>query len=205
MNQFAKFWDKQAERYAKRPVQDEASYQKKLQKSREYFLPEMEVLEFGCGTGSTALLHAPFVKHILATDVSANMIQIAQLKAELQGVKNVSFSHIAFEDLNLPEASLDVVLGLNILHLLDNWDSAIVQAYSLLKPGGVFITSTHCLGDFIKVIKYVAPIGKFFGLLPNIKVFTAKELETCMVNAGFRIDYQWQPEVNKAMFMVAKK
>jgi cyclopropane fatty-acyl-phospholipid synthase-like methyltransferase len=81
MNQFAKFWDKQAERYAKSPVQDEASYQKKLQKSREYFLPEMEVLEFGCGTGSTALLHAPFVKHILATDVSANMIQISSAES----------------------------------------------------------------------------------------------------------------------------
>ena len=29
----------------------------------------MEVLELACGTGSTAIHHAPFVKHILAVDI----------------------------------------------------------------------------------------------------------------------------------------
>ncbi len=64
MDQSARFWDKIAERYSKRPIVDEAAYQKKLQVTREYFRPDMEVLEFGCGTGSTAITHAPYVKHI---------------------------------------------------------------------------------------------------------------------------------------------
>ena len=60
MTQSTKFWGKIADRYAKQPITDEATYQKKLQVTREYFQPEMEVLEFGCGTGSTAILHAPY-------------------------------------------------------------------------------------------------------------------------------------------------
>lgn len=47
MDQSVKFWDKIAERYSKQPITDEAAYQKKLQVTREYFQPNMEVLELG--------------------------------------------------------------------------------------------------------------------------------------------------------------
>ena len=77
MDQSARFWDKIAERYSKRPIADEAAYQKKLQVTREYLRPDMEVLEFGCGTGSTAITHAPCVKHIHAIDISPKMIMLS--------------------------------------------------------------------------------------------------------------------------------
>ena len=48
MSGSGRFWDRSAERYSKRPVADEASYQKKLAITREYFRPDMQVLEFGC-------------------------------------------------------------------------------------------------------------------------------------------------------------
>ncbi len=66
----AGFWDRIAERYAKQPIADEAAYQKKLQVTRDYFRPDMAVLEFGCGTGSTAIAHAPYVKHVLGACLS---------------------------------------------------------------------------------------------------------------------------------------
>ena len=75
------FWDRIAERYSKRPVADEAAYQKKLQVTREYFQPDMAVLEFGCGTGSTTITHSPYVRHIRAIDISSKMIEIAKGKA----------------------------------------------------------------------------------------------------------------------------
>ena len=91
MAQSTKFWDKIADRYLKQPIADEAAYQKKLQVIREYLPPEMEVLEIGCGTGSTAILHAPYVKPIRAIDFSENMIAIAQDKATTQNINNVTF------------------------------------------------------------------------------------------------------------------
>ncbi len=51
MDRSARFWDRIAKRYARTPVADEAAYQRKLKITRGYLRPDMEVMEFGCGTG----------------------------------------------------------------------------------------------------------------------------------------------------------
>ena len=205
MAQSAKFWDKIAEKYAKQPIADEAAYQKKLAVTRDYLRPDMEVLELGCGTGSTAILHAPYVKHIRAIDFSANMIAIAQGKAEAEHTHNVTFEQATIEDLNIPNQSLDAVLGLSILHLLKDKETAIALVYQMLKPGGIFVTSTACMGDTMSWFKLIAPIGRLFRVFPFVAVFMTQELETSLTGAGFELDYQWQPGKGKAVFMVAKK
>ncbi len=211
MAQSTKFWDNIADRYAKQPIDDEASYQKKLQITRKYFHPEMEVLEIGCGTGSTAILHAPYVKHIRAIDFSANMVAIAKGKAKDQQIENVTFEQASIEDLNIPDQSLDAVLGLSVLHLLENKEAIIAQVYRMLKPGGIFVTNTICLGDTIPWFKFIAPIGKFLGLFPLVKVFTVADLVGSLTNNGFEIDHQWQPDnfksgmiAGRVIFIVAK-
>ena len=205
MTTTAIFWDRVAEKYSKKPVPDEQVYQKKLQITREYFRPDMEVLEFGCGTGSTTIVHAPYVKNIRATDISSKMIEIAQGKADAQGINNVTFEQSSIDAMTLPDESLDAVLGHSILHLLENKEEVIARVHRMLKPGGIFITSTVCLGDRMKFFKLIAPIGKLFGLLPILKVFTTQQLEESIRSAGFSIDYQWQPEKSHAVFIVAKK
>ena len=100
---------------------------------------------------------------------------------------------------------MDAVLGLSILHLLDDRDEAIARVYEMLKPGGVFVSSTACLGDTMKFFKIIAPIGKFLGLMPLLRIFSARELEDSLTHAGFEIDYNWKPGKNKGVFIVAKK
>jgi cyclopropane fatty-acyl-phospholipid synthase-like methyltransferase len=73
----SRFWDRIADRYARKPVPDEAVYQKKLQLTRAHLRPDMHVLEFGCGSGITALSHAPYVASIHGIDSSARMVEIA--------------------------------------------------------------------------------------------------------------------------------
>ena len=206
------FWDKIAQGYSKQPIANEAAYQKKLQVTREYFHPNMTVLEFGCGTGSTAIAHAPYVQHIHAIDFSANMIEIAQAKADAQNIPNVTFEQASIDELSVPDRPYDAVLGLNVLHLLGNKEAAIAKVHTMLQPGGLFITSTVCLGDTMAWFKLFAPIGKVLGLFPLVKVFTIKDLEKSLTDAGFAIDYQWQAgdytsPIGKAkiVFIVAKK
>ncbi|MGB3637175.1 MAG: class I SAM-dependent methyltransferase [Rivularia sp. (in: cyanobacteria)] len=205
MNHPAKFWDKIAEKYSKQPIADEAAYQKKLQVTQQYLKPNMEVLEFGCGTGTTAIIHAPYVQHIRAIDISKKMIEIAQDKADAQNVKNVTFEQLTIDELNVSDSTFDVVLALSILHLLKNKEEVITKVHKMLKPGGIFVTSTVCLGDNMKWFKLIAPIGKFLGFFPLVKVFTVKQLARSLTDAGFSIDYQWQPSKGKAVFIVAKK
>ncbi|MDH3337503.1 MAG: methyltransferase domain-containing protein, partial [Gammaproteobacteria bacterium] len=118
---------------------------------------------------------------------------------------NVTFEQSTIEEIGVANQSLDAVLGLSILHLLDDKEAAIAKVYKILKPGGVFVTSTACLGDKMKFFKFIAPIGKFFGLMPLVKVFSTQELQDSLTGAGFEIDYQWRPDKGQAVFIVAKK
>ena len=173
--------------------------------TQDYLRPDMEVLELGCGTGTTALIHAPFVKHITGIDISRNMLEIARAKAEPGNVKNVTFQQSSIDDLETPDASYDVVMGHSILHLLKNKETVIARVHRMLKPGGVFVTSTVCLGGRVPVLRAILPVGRFLGLLPLVKFFTVEELEGDLTDAGFRIDRRWQLDKSKAVFIVATK
>jgi SAM-dependent methyltransferase len=174
----AKFWDRFAEGYSKRAIADEESYQKKLQITREYFKPDSAVLEFGCGTGETALLHAPLVQHIHGIDFSSKMIEIAKEKATSHNVKNVDFETMGIDTLSVPDESYDIVLGLNVLHLVSNKDEVVSKVHSLLKPGGYFVSSSACIGDMggvaTSIFRCIGPVGNLFGLLPTVNAFSAK-------------------------------
>ncbi|MBT0962832.1 class I SAM-dependent methyltransferase [Denitromonas iodatirespirans] len=207
MSESARFWDWIADRYAKQPVPDAAAYQHKLDVTRQYFTPDMQVLEFGCGTGTTAISHAPHVAQIRAIDVSPKMLDIARQKAAAAGVSNVRFEQSSIDALAAADASFDVVMGHSILHLLRDKDAAIAKVHRLLKPGGVFITSTTCAGDSpkLRAIGFVLSIGSRLGLLPYLSVFTEKDLHASLTRAGFDIAHRWQPKPNSAVFIVAKK
>ncbi|MDT8375782.1 MAG: class I SAM-dependent methyltransferase [Mariprofundaceae bacterium] len=206
MHKEAKFWDNIAEKYSRQPIADEAAYRKKLEITQGYFTPETELLELGCGTGSTAIIHAPFVKHIRAVDVSPNMIGIAQGKAAAEGLGNITFEVATCDELDVPDASLDVVMGMSILHLLEDKEAMIARVCRMLKPGGVFISSTACLTGMMRLLKPLIAIGALLGKAPQtVKCFSAKELEKSLTGAGFEIDYQWQPNKSAALFIVAKK
>ncbi|MEP1930284.1 MAG: class I SAM-dependent methyltransferase [Paracoccaceae bacterium] len=201
----ARFWDRIANSYAKKPISDEASYQRKLDVTQRYLDADMNVLEFGCGTGSTALCHAPQVKHIRSIDISPKMIEIAQEKAKSRQVQNVSFEVGTLDDVDVPTESFDAVLGMSILHLLQDRDGAMLKVHHLLKPGGVFISSTACLGDNMKYFAPIAYLGRLLRLLPLVRVFTSSDLKASLTSAGFNVEYEWCPGKNKGVFIVARK
>ncbi len=205
MAQTSRFWDRHAKGYAKRPVADEAAYRKKLQVTQDYLEQDMEVLELACGTGTTAIHHAPFVKHILAVDISRKMIEIAQAKAVAENVENVIFEQSSIVDLSVQDATYDVVMAHSILHLLESKEAVIAKTHRMLKPGGAFVSSTFCPEGMMSALRVVLPIGRFLGLLPLIKFFTAEELVSSLKDAGFRIDQYLQPGKGKAVFIVAIK
>ncbi len=200
-------WDKMAPGYAKSPVGDEATYQRKLAETQEFLQPDMRVVEFGCGTGSTALVHAPLVQHMLATDVSAKMLEIGREKAEAAGVTNIDFQLGALTDLAIEAASVDAVLGLNVLHLVPNRLETMAEVARILKPGGVFVSSTVCLRTSPKrFLKLLVPLGKLLRLLPDLFVLSEQELADDIRNAGFQIERQWHhAQGGIAVFIVARK
>ena len=156
------------------------SYEHKLDVTRKYMTEDSTVVEIGCGTGSTALLHAPYVKNILATDLSPKMIEIAQSKLTKDQVENVTFKVSSVEELVLEEP-VDMVMAMSLLHLVEDKRAVIKHIYDWLKPGGTFVSSTVCMGEKYWIFKYLGPIGNFLGLLPHLDVFTPDDLKSCLI------------------------
>lgn len=201
----SKFWDRMAERYYRQPIADEDAYQTKLAATRALFTPDMDLLEFGCGTGGTALMHAPHVRHIKAIDFSEAMLKKARGRAALAGVSNISFERADIVAIDEPDGRYDMVLGMSVLHLLEDPDAVIAKVHRMVKPGGYFVSSTACVGDSMALLRFIAPIGRRLGLLPFINFMTADGLTEKISTAGFEIVHRWQPAKDKALFLIGKK
>ncbi|WMT88117.1 class I SAM-dependent methyltransferase [Pelagibacterium sp. 26DY04] len=199
------FWNKLASRYAASPIADEAAYQTKLEETRKLLRPGMRLLEFGCGTGGTAIRHAPHVAHIRAIDFSEKMLEFARARAREAGVENVTFELGDITTLPMPQERYDMVLGLSILHLLEDVDAVIAKVREMLVPGGYFVSSTACMNDIMPWFKYVAPLGKAIGKLPHLTFMSADDLVGKFQAAGFTIVHRWQPGKKAALFLIARK
>ena len=150
---------------------------------------------------------APHVKHLLATDLSSKMIDIARAKAAAEGIRNVTFEAGTLETLEADTVSFDAILGHSILHLVGDRAATLHRVFALLKPGGVFISSTPCLADSLGWLKWVLPVMRWVGKAPpnDVAFFRRSEFEDELAAAGFGLDYVWQPGKGKAVFIVARR
>lgn len=203
----AKVWNKMADKYSRQPIANQKAYEIKLDLTREYFTPDSKVLEFGCGTGSTAILHAPYVQHIDAIDVSERMIEIALAKLAPEGVENIEFAVADMDTFKAEPNAYDVALGLNILHLLDDRMSAMREVYKALKPGGYFVSSTACLREkwMFLLLDPLFPLMHALGFWPRVSRISAKRLQNDIESIGFKTVHYWQPNNGLSAFIVGQK
>ena len=200
------FWDRISYRYAKSKIRDMASYEHKLQLIKGLLTTDMSVLEVGCGTGMTACILAPFAKQVVAIDISPAMIAIAEKRAQDAEIHTVSFQVGAAESPPVDDESQDVVIAMSLLHLLDDPPGGLRVLRKKLKPGGLFFSSTMCLGDGMSYLKPVLPLMRLVGFAPAVVHFLKNdELVGMISSAGFAVEQVWQPAKNKAAFIVARK
>jgi ubiquinone/menaquinone biosynthesis C-methylase UbiE len=183
----ARFWDRIARKYAANPVADMAGYERTLARTRAHLNSGHEVLELGCGTGTTALRLAPAVGRIVATDISPEMIAIAREKAAAEGCRNAFFEVAAPESAPWPDATFDAALAFNVLHLVAAREAALRSVHRLLKPHGLFISKTPCLGDMSRLVRIAVPVMQALGKAPHVAFFSAEGLEREIAAAGFEI------------------
>lgn len=206
MVQSAKFWDRIAHKYATKPIADMPAYENKLAMTRRYMRPNMNVLETGCGTGGTALMHAQYVRHILATDISESMISIAREKARADNINNVTFSCTGMEDLPADAIGFDMVLALNLLHLVDAWQDGIADLANRLKPGGYLVASTVCLEGGPAWMRLVLPVGHCLGFFPKVQFIAESALVQACEDNGLELLESWKPsDKSQSLFTIARK
>jgi len=200
------FWDRMAHGYAKSQIRDMESYDNTMTRTRAHLTPGDRALELGCGTGTTALRLADAVGHLTATDISSEMIGIAQGKALRQGVENVAFGHASIADSTDAKGPFDVVMGFNLLHLIDDLPGALDHINGLLKPGGLFISKSGCMAEKTFYLRPVIALMQMFGKAPYVANLKIRTLETLIADAGFDIiDTHTYPGMIANRFIVARR
>ncbi len=69
----ARFWDRIAVKYAADPIADPAGYETTLRRVQDLLTTDQDVLEIGCGTGTTALRLAGFTRRLLDAGAAAEL------------------------------------------------------------------------------------------------------------------------------------
>lgn len=211
MHDAAKFWDQAAEKYAKAQIGDMDGYNATLERTRSYLSATDHMLEVGCGTGSTALLLAPHVAQITASDVSAKMVAIGAKKAKDQEIDNVKFVQSEVFGAEIEGDKYDVVTAFNLLHLIEDTSASIRRIHGLLKPGGLFISKTISRTDAgfsikVRLIKLILPLAQMLGKAPFVRFFSVSELEDVIKDGGFEIVESGNYPANAdARYIVARK
>ena len=164
---------------------------------------KQRVLEVGCGTGTTALKLSKHVKSYVASDIAPKMSEIGGEKANKAKVKNVEFHTGTLFSEDLKKGSFDVIMAHNLFHLVRDRDKAMRRVNELLKPKGLFISKTPCLGEK-KSMKVIAPVVQV--VIGPLKSFTLNEYRGSVLRSGFEIEYEHvYDESVPRVLMVGKK
>jgi 2-polyprenyl-3-methyl-5-hydroxy-6-metoxy-1,4-benzoquinol methylase len=182
-----KFWNLIASRYAASPIADIAAYETKIEKIKTYLSSEDDVLDIGCGTGTQCDDLAGHIKQVTGIDISSKLLAIAEQRKAERGLDNVEFINTSLFDERLKAGSYDVVMAFFVMHFFEDIDAVFQRIHDLLKPGGLFISETACIGEQNKFMGSALRMAGHLGLLPKINLLTTQQLEQALEKTGFRV------------------
>jgi len=173
--------------YAASPIADRVAYATKIEKIKTFLTSESVVLDIGCATGTQCDDLAGEVKHVTGIDISRKLLAVAEKRKTERGLSNVEFTQTTLLDAPFEPESFDIVMAFYVLHFCEDIDAVFKRIYQLLKPGGIFISETACLGDKSKLAGMFIRSAGALGILPKINLLTTEKLEQALNQAGFTL------------------
>ncbi len=203
------FWDQIADEYAAKPVEDPETFTKKVKHTISLMPSEATVLDLGCATGSLSLRLGAHAHQIHGVDLSKEMVRIARHKVREAGQEHLHF-HVGTltelscgGDLPFRPASFDVITAFSLLHLVPDRERTLAQVYALLKPGGVFVSSTVALKDTWIPYAPIIRVMQWLGKAPYIQLVGKETVLEELQAAGFESFVQPIPELKKSTLFVS--
>jgi tRNA (cmo5U34)-methyltransferase len=137
---------------------------------------DMDVLDFGCGTGLLTLALQPLVRSVTGADASSGMLDVLKQKVQARGLANVE---TALLDPEVPlslDARFHLIVSSMALHHVANLAPLFSRFHEQLQPGGrvALADLDREDGSFHEDARDVFHLG-----------FERSELQTLLAAAGF--------------------
>jgi len=149
----------------------------------------LEILDLGCGGGLTCEPLARLKAKVTGIDFVKQNIEVAKNHARISELK-INYIHDDLDSLKVKK-KYDIILLLEILEHLDDWDSLIPKIKNILKPKGLLVISTINKTSFSKIFAiFVAE--KILKWVPKNthdydKFITPTELSKILCENNFKI------------------
>jgi ABC-2 type transport system ATP-binding protein len=150
-----------------------------------------DCVEFGCGTGYLTGAIAGNARHLIATDLSDEMLEVA--RTQLRGFQKVTIQKADCGHTGFPADTYDTVLMANLLHVVDSPSLCLKESYRILKSGGLLIAidfTGYRLALFRKAqlgLRYLRRWGMPSRYGRND--LSPEELQRLVESAGFTVKY----------------
>jgi SAM-dependent methyltransferase len=141
------------------------------------------VLDFGCGTGGNIVALVERGARVIATDVSPEMVALTRQRLALAGIEATVQVGSAYET-GLPDASVDVIFCINLIHHLDI-EQVRKEMRRILAKDGVIVLQ--------EPIRFSRLYARIRSLLPGRRDISEYEhpltrSEFAAINAPFKAD-----------------
>lgn len=139
--------------------------------------PDIDVMDFGCGTGLLTFSLQTFVRSITGVDSSQGMLDVFKAKIKEQNLNNVKAEFIDLDKGDVLNCSYHLIVSSMTLHHIKNIASLLEQFYSILLPSGQLAIADLDLDD-----------GQFHSDNEGVfhSGFDRKELHQMFIDTGFR-------------------
>ena len=150
---------------------------------------EQCILDVGTGTGHLAIDATKIVGgkgRVIGIDISPKMIEVAQRKAEVLGLKNIEFQLADAEQLNYTDRSFDHILCANTFPWLEDKAATLASWYRLLKPSGGIGIHTPAETAYVGTVILKKVLAKYgVDIEPSNRIGSIVQCRELFQNAGF--------------------
>ena len=166
-----------------------------------------ELIELGCGTGLYTKALAANAGHVMATDLSDEMLVVA--RSQLKDLQNVTVEKADCEKTDFPNGKFGSAFMANLIHIIETPPTTLKEAYRILKDGGlllIFDFTGYGMKPFELMKMGIRTLRRGYRPRRHFRSLSPDGLRSLVESAGFKVEeVQLIGDRSKAVYLKGRK